>query len=277
MDQCQHIKKGGERCRNNAVKGMRFCYLAAHCGTAPFSARLQSFFLSNWKVFILSTVVSIVIGGIYFAIQEDEVRHGALFGRLLGRKDTLKEPSIILGNARVGLLGANSNLFIDSDGSPLVSLHIDNKGYLKTSVKLRNSTGALVGEIVDNEWKLKAGEIFDRNFNDQVLEVRDSTGDVALQVVDYGDAVLLQGTLYCRSGTALQFQSMPTGLGRLTIIRPNSPPPPTQIKPICDYPSETHLGECPRALPLTKRQIQAFNFYASGGLDCPDYSRLDKK
>jgi hypothetical protein len=277
MAQCKHIKDNGEQCKNNAIKGMKFCWRAAHCGTAPLDARACSFFKSNWKVFILSTVIAIVISGIFFAIQENERRHGLLFGRLLGLKDTLQNPSVILGTARFDLL-ADSNLFTDSDGSPLVSLRIDNKGYLKTSVKLRNSAGALVGEIVDNEWKVKDGEIFDRNFNDQVLEVRDSTGDVTLQVVDYGNAILLQGMLYCRSGAALQLQSMPSGAARLTVVRPGNQPSPGQLTPICNYPSDTHFGECPRVLPLTKRQIEGFKSYPiTVALECPDYSRLGKK
>lgn len=259
---------------------MRFCWITSHCGTsAPFSGRFQSFFSSNWKVFVLTTVVSIVIGGVYFAIQENELRHGVLFGRLLGRKDTLKEPSIILGNARIGLVGESSSLFIDSDGSPLLSLRIDKKGYLKTSVALRNSAGALMAEIIDNEWKVEAPAIYDRNFNDQVLEVRDSSGDVALQVVDYGDAVLLRGTLYCRNGSSLRFDTSPTGQGRISQISPDdvTPPPPFHLNPICDYPSEIHFGECPRTPPFTKQQIRAFRFYDSNGLTCPGWAESGSK
>jgi hypothetical protein len=273
MAKCQHIKDNGQECKNPAVKGMRFCWRPAHCGTAPFQARVRNFFSSNWKVFVLGTVVTIAVGGVYFAIQENEARHGVLVGRLLGRKTTLKEPSILLGNARIGVVEGVSNLFIDSDGAPLLSLRIDDKGYLKTSVALRNATGALMAEIRDNEWKVRAPEIYDRNFNKQVLEVRDANGDVALQIVDYGDTILVRGTLYCRNGASLRLDTLPTGQGEITIITPDDPPPPPfHLNPICDYPSDTHFGDCPRTPRFTKRQIKAFKFHASNGLTCPGWA-----
>ena len=173
VNRCKHFKSNGEQCKNNAMTGRRFCYITSHCGDAPISARAASLFQSKWRETIISLFFGILVATIVFAYQENEYRHGVLFGTLLGRKDSLKEPSIILGNARIGVTGANTNLFEDSDGSPLISLRIDDKGYLKTSVNLRNRSGTLVAEMKDNEWQVSAPQIFDRNFNDQVLEIRD--------------------------------------------------------------------------------------------------------
>ena len=268
VNRCKHFKSNGEQCKNNAMTGRRFCYITSHCGDAPISARAASLFQSKWRETIISLFFGILVATIVFAYQENEYRHGVLFGTLLGRKDSLKEPSIILGNARIGVTGANTNLFEDSDGSPLISLRIDDKGYLKTSVNLRNRSGTLVAEMKDNEWQVSAPQIFDRNFNDQVLEIRDPLGEIALQVVDYGDAVLVRGTLYCKSGDALVFDTDPNGQGTIHLVPPENRPPVPNIQPLCDYPSNLHFGDCPRKPNITRKQINSFKFYPTKGLRC---------
>jgi len=70
----------------------------------------------------------------------------------------------------------------------------------------------------------------------------------------------------------LRFETLPTGQGGIWLITPDAPPPPFHLNPICDYPSDTHLGECPRTPRLTRRQINAFKFYGSNGLTCPGWA-----
>jgi hypothetical protein len=55
MPQCRFKKPNGTQCKNNAVKGMRFCYLSSHCGTAPWRERVLSL-LSSHVSFWISAV-----------------------------------------------------------------------------------------------------------------------------------------------------------------------------------------------------------------------------
>jgi hypothetical protein len=59
---CEHKKRDQEQCKNNAMPGRKFCYLASHCGDAPLESRAQNFFQNNpiWKVVVF--IVTLVFG-----------------------------------------------------------------------------------------------------------------------------------------------------------------------------------------------------------------------
>jgi hypothetical protein len=42
--------------------------------------------------------------------------------------------------------------------------------------------------------------IFDRNYNDHVLEIKDSRGEVPPQVIDFGATVHIAGIFRCKNG-----------------------------------------------------------------------------
>jgi len=71
------------------------------------------------------------------------------------------------------------------------------KGKIAVSTIIRDETGRLIAEIIRNEWQLRPSLLWDRNFNDNAIEVRDEKGFVVLQLVLLPDRIRIQG--YWRS------------------------------------------------------------------------------
>ena len=60
--QCQHKRSNDEQCKNNAMPGRRFCYIASHCGGAPLETRTRNFFQNNLFWIIPSAIVACLSG-----------------------------------------------------------------------------------------------------------------------------------------------------------------------------------------------------------------------
>lgn len=118
-------------------------------------------------------------------------------------------------------------------------------GVLKVSSTIRDRYGAVVAEIVDNEWRVNSESSFDRNYRESALEVLDSAGLVVIQVVALPDRVQLQGIWYDADGNGVALSSAPKATGGAyieTTGRRNSQLE-TRIERIFRYPSDRHLGE----------------------------------
>lgn len=88
-------------------------------------------------------------------------------------------------------------------GQPLFKIFDNNSlmivienNQLKVSTKIRDPNGHVVAELSQNEWKVNKNNSFDRNYTKNALEVKDSTGDVLLQVRFVEDRVQFQGKFY---------------------------------------------------------------------------------
>jgi len=134
-------------------------------------------------------------------------------------------------------------VFLREENEPVLSLRIES-GRLMVSATLRDADGNLVAELVRNEWRLNENNIFDRNYSSNLLEVRDQSGRVVLQVVDLGQVIHFAGIFHCRNGWS--YALLPaSGSGAYMEIRPPSELVEGVIEPICLYPSQEHLGDCP--------------------------------
>ena len=103
----------------------------------------------------------------------------------------------------------------------------------------------ILAEMVDNEWSHQSRPaIFDRNYTDNALEIRDSKGDVVLQAVDLGPAIYA-AVCVCRNGVSITIGPDPVGRGGIFDITQPGAAPDFHVSPICDYPSEQKLGSCP--------------------------------
>jgi hypothetical protein len=110
------------------------------------------------------------------------------------------------------------------------------------STIIRDRSGAVVAEIVRNEWKVNSGNVWDRNYSRNALEVRGPTGDVVLQVRLVKDRVQLQAKIYTSEGLGMALVKVPGRGGAIEYGRPNQPLE-SIISPIFKYPSDLHLGE----------------------------------
>ena len=132
----------------------------------------------------------------------------------------------------------NGTIFCD-DGEPLVSIRYGEDGRILLSAKIRNEKGELIAEIRDNEWKFNSDLLFDRNYTNFAIEVRERTGNVVLQVADLGDVIHFEGILRCRNGRT--FTVGRDERGAVFGFGPNT----VSIPEIFEYPSALHFGSCP--------------------------------
>ncbi len=170
----------------------------------------------------------------------------AMAGKIDASSSPHLGPIISCGGARFIVCDPNGTIFCDN-GEPVVSLKRDGKGRLLLSTKIRNEMGELIAEIRENEWKLNPDLLFDRNYTNFAVEVRERSGNVVLQVADVGDVIHFEAIIRCKNG-------MPVTIGRDEIgpvlgIGTNNN---LRIPEIFEYPSSLHMGSCPGYADLQK-------------------------
>jgi hypothetical protein len=124
--------------------------------------------------------------------------------------------------------------------NPLVIM-IEN-GQLKVSTSVRDMNGVLIAEIVKNEWKVAPSQAWDRNYTKNALEVKNSKGEIVLQVKLVNSTVQLQGVFYASDGSGICIAQKETGDTIFQLLGLEYPTPNFKIEPIFEYPSDLHLG-----------------------------------
>jgi hypothetical protein len=121
----------------------------------------------------------------------------------------------------------------------------------KFSTKITDENSHLVAEIVRNEWLVAPPpQSWDRNYNDDTLEVKDASGDIVLQVRAFADHIQFQGVWWVERSAnflektrieILENKSARPWSAQIYVIPTNGSPKP--IDPVFNYPSAQHLGE----------------------------------
>lgn len=84
-------------------------------------------------------------------------------------------------------------------GSEPVFLRLD-EGRARISFSFRDSSGAVIGYVRNNEWKVSASAILEHNFNEDSLEIIGQHNEILVQLRVVGERVLLAGTFYSSEG-----------------------------------------------------------------------------
>jgi len=138
--------------------------------------------------------------------------------------------------------------FTGPQGEPLFKIFDDSHltveledGQLKVSTVIRDAAGKVVAELLKNEWKVSSATTYDRNYSKDAIEVRDSSGEVVLQVRLVGDRVQFQGRFHDKDGRTIAIGKSigPDGKAGGAIDFSGR----LRISPIFRYPSDRHLGE----------------------------------
>jgi hypothetical protein len=191
----------------------------------------------------LGLVIALV--GVYLSSIESsrQARRTATSGVLTSAHSQIPPIFISVGKFRFNLAPSANGVLFSDGAEPLLSIRIDG-GKMLISTRILNERGELTAELKDNEWSV-AGRpgIFDRNYTDQALEVRDSKGRVALQTVAFGGTVHVAALLRCKSGRGVLIA--PFRDGALMQAVPPGAQPSYVIPSICDYPSDLYFGSCP--------------------------------
>jgi hypothetical protein len=188
-----------------------------------------------------ATVISLALGLLTYFYYVQDKKLGATSGVI--NPPTAGDIRYLSVGASRFLIDTPDGVFLRDGADPVLSMRTSN-GRLLVSTRIRDSEGALVAELVENEWELNKGNYFDRNYTDQALEVRDRSGRVALQVAHFGDTVHLAGAFTCKNGWTNVMG--PVGhKGAVMDIRPPGHAPEYSIPPIFEYPSALHFGSAP--------------------------------
>lgn len=249
--QCKASTRSGNQCRNNALPDSDYCHMQSHrpVAEAEWSPAL-SFVKDHW--FASVSLIAALIGILAFVFYLNDKRTSAMSGELVSRESGHAR-YLSVGGERFKIDSPAGVLFRDQE-MPLVSMSlVGNKLLVSTSI--RGKEGDLIAELKDNEWQLnRKNAVFDRNYSDIALEVREQSGKVALQVVHLGDTIHLAGIFRCRSGWSTVIG--PAGdHGSRMELKPPGESPSLAIPPICEYPSDRHLGSCPGAKALDRQVI----------------------
>jgi hypothetical protein len=79
-------------------------------------------------------------------------------------------------------------------------IYLEN-GFLKISAIFRNQNGEIVAQIEKNEWQhkpLSSGDIWDRNYSKNALEIKDGHGKIILQLKLIKNRMQFQGVFLMR-------------------------------------------------------------------------------
>lgn len=256
MPRCQAKIRNGDQCRNNAIPGTNFCYLKSHgASQAALYKRFYNFLRNHLGLSIGIIGLGIAVFSLHLYFQDK--RLSSTVG-LLKSNTNAQRKYIAVGSSRF-IIDSPDNVFLREGDEPLVTLRTENEK-LYVSAKIRSKEGELVAELKDNEWQLNKGAIFDRNYNDRCLEVRDRFGKVILQVVNFGKCIHFAGIFHCKNSKT--FALIPIGkTGAIMEIRPPGVELEHEIVPICEYPSQHYFGQCPGFDDLK----QLIDFSNSGG------------
>ncbi|HVF49722.1 MAG TPA: hypothetical protein VNA19_06530 [Pyrinomonadaceae bacterium] len=246
--QCKAKIKTGKQCGNNAISGTDFCYLRTHCGSAvQLNKRFFNAVRNHWITAVSLLGVLITSIGFLLYLQDksaatQESRLNATSG-VLSASATNPIENISVGSKRFFLTSKDGVFLRDKEAAVLSLRRVNNS--LLVSTQIMNNRGDLIAELKDNEWVHQARPaIFDRNYTDSVLEIKDNTGKIALQVVDFGDTVHVAGIFRCRDGSTRVLGPLNKEKSAL-ISTPPGAESDYRISPICEYPSSRHLGMCP--------------------------------
>jgi len=245
MARCRAKTREGDQCRNNAIPGTKYCYIASHGAIgAPFYKRCLNFARNH----LVLTIIGLIVGLVPFFWHYRDVGLAATSG-LISHPHPASQQVISIGAARTVIDAPDGVIFRDGSDRVLSVRMIANKLYV--SALIRDEKGDLVAELRDNEWSLNKNEYYDRNYNDQAIEVRDNSGDIVLQVVDFGDTIHLSSVFHCKGDFTTILAPVDEHSGAIDFLLPGEQPH-YRIQPICEYPSNTHLGQCPEIESLGK-------------------------
>jgi hypothetical protein len=252
MPQCEGFNRDGTRCRNEALPGQRSCHITAHDENRITLRRRLAEFLRSHPIVTGLGFVAAILGIIAFCLLISANQQNTTSGTL-SPDGTAAARYISFGGPRFEEKNRDGIVAKDGD-DPILTVRMrffrsarclwlwNCKRQMLVSTKLKNLKGDLVAEVRNNEWSHQPRPaIFDRNYTDSILEIRDATtGRVSLQLKDLGETVYIAGTFLC-SHSGWTYTITP---GPIMELRPPGAAISQVIPPVCEYPSALHLGQC---------------------------------
>lgn len=209
-------------------------------------------------IYVSLSLLTMLAGVAHQVVADRERSSGVWFGVLDSRASSLgcaldrvfrqeMWPTVEIGRSNTTF---NRTEFIDQrffsffeDSEVTVTIEC---GRPLVTARFIDPSGVVLADIDRNEWKVNQGAAFDRKFDDRALEVKDSRGDIAIQVEALDDRVRLQARLFGRDGTGVYLGEDPARPGGGALMEITGFANQTlefKLQPLIRYPSELHPGE----------------------------------
>lgn len=173
----------------------------------------------------------------------------------ISRKGLAEIKYLALGSSVRFKIDTPQGVLFKDGNQPLISMNLEN-GKLSISAIIRDLNGQIIAELVNNEWQINEHNMFDRNYNDSAIEVKDKTGKVVLQAAHFGDTIFFAGILHCKNGRTVSLHPIQKGEAVMELIPPGKESD-YQINPIFKYPSDRYFGSCPGLNTLEKELLNS--------------------
>lgn len=243
MGRCEAKTRTGRTCGQATLPNKRACRIAAHqlqMQAGPTGATRSS----HWMAWVGIGLTLLVAAGQFYRSQMEQWR-AASNGTLSPRIASSVNVERFSVGARSFRVQASEGLVFRDANEELLRVRTD-EGRLLVSARFLDEEGALIAQLVDNEWGLNRNRYFDRNYTQNALEVVDQKGRVALQLVHGGNTINVEGIFRCREGRHLVMMHSPkTSEGIFILGRKGMPDPLLSPASICRYPAAAHFQECP--------------------------------
>ena len=177
------------------------------------------------------------------------------FGKSSGRLESQSKGNVIVPKFRFGgatFLDPNRNRDFTCVRKILGYMPFEiwvESGKVRVNTKVKNKKGDIVAQLNANEWQINPDNIFDRNYNQNALEVIGPNKEVILQVILDGDIAEVYGEFYAsqeirirRNIDRVLFGKAPDGTG-IIVTKPIGSRDKSKIPRMFKYPSSKHLGE----------------------------------
>lgn len=225
------------------IGGIIFALLTANLSLQ----KLRQWDIKSWAIVFTATILAVVSITKDFSDKAKEMYSndfGAIDGSLESKK--IVYPAVSLGNPE-SIFQLTNN---DTTGELIQGTGIrvwleDNKLYVNALVKDEN--GMVVAKVERNEWQIAriGALIFDRNFDNHGVEIKDGKDRVVLQINFDGTKVNICGIFIKTPQPSMAFYSCHNnneeGSCFLITTRPDTIS--NIISPIFKYPSGLHPGE----------------------------------
>jgi hypothetical protein len=194
-----------------------------------------------WAIFGISIVV-LVISIISERNKQKEERYDRNDGVISSPTETTIHPRILsIGGAKFKFTNDKyyiGNLFDSIDLNIWIA---NNKLYLSTTVT--DETGNIIGKVTANEWQRNPNNSFDKNFDDNAIEILDNKGNVVLQAELKGDEVQFAGFFVKKNNWTVELYPAGKDSGAYMGLWPLNKLQPHHIDSMFNYPSSQHRGE----------------------------------
>jgi hypothetical protein len=210
----------------------------------------------------LLAIAAAVVGIINQHYINMEKKHGRDAGAFDGTITSLRKKYVpILKIGTVALRfpddvdGAPIHPYIEALDSLPLAFWVQG-GKLHLSLPIIDSTGHMVAQISDNEWKVNTNLSFDHNYDDNGVEIMDLNNKVVFQASFDGDTVFTQFVLYKNTGSSRRVaaQSIDSDGNAVDGFAFEMEGPKhkivNMIRPVFKYPSSLHPAE--RVSPVLK-------------------------